>query len=118
RPRVGVLSTGDELVPVETRRLEPGRIRDSNRPMLLALVEAAGCEPVDLGWAPDDLGAITKTVEHGLASCDALLTSGGASVGDFDLIRDVLEAVGDMHWWQVAIKPAKPFAFGTARGVP
>jgi molybdopterin molybdotransferase len=118
RPRVGVLSTGDELVPVATRELGPGKIRDSNRPMLLALVAQAGCVPVDLGCAPDDLAAITAVVEGGLASCDALITSGGVSVGDFDLIRDVLDGVGDMRWWQVAIKPAKPFAFGLARGVP
>ena len=115
--RVGVLSTGDELVsgPGELR---PGQIRDSNRPTLLALVARAGCIPVDLGTAPDDEAAITAAIERGVASCDAILTSGGVSVGDFDYVKTVLDRMGDMHWWQVAVRPGKPLAFGTVRGTP
>jgi molybdenum cofactor synthesis domain-containing protein len=117
RPRVGVLSTGDELVdgPVDLR---PGQIRDSNRHTLLALVRLAGCEPVDLGLARDDEAVITSVIESGAASCDALVTSGGVSVGDFDYVKAVLDRLGRMQWMQVAIKPAKPLAFGTVGDVP
>jgi molybdenum cofactor synthesis domain-containing protein len=115
--RVGVLSTGDELV-AGPAPLRPGQIRDSNRPMLLALVERAGCVPVDLGTAPDDEAAITAALRAGVAGCDAVLTSGGVSVGDFDYVKVVLDRMGQMHWWQVAVKPAKPLAFGTVDGTP
>jgi molybdopterin molybdotransferase len=113
--RVGVLSTGDELASGDLR---PGQIRDSNRPMLLALVAQAGWAPVDLGTAPDDEAAITAAIQRGVAECDAILTSGGVSVGDFDYVKVVLDRLGDMHWWQVAVKPAKPLAFGTVKGTP
>jgi molybdopterin molybdotransferase len=116
RPRVGVVSTGDELVQ-GTAPLRPGQIRDSNRPTLLALVAQAGFEPVDLGWAPDDEAAITAAVERGAATCDAVLSSGGVSMGDIDLVRVVLDRIGDMRWMQVAIRPAKPLAFGLVPGV-
>jgi molybdopterin molybdotransferase len=111
RPRVGVMSTGDELV-TGPAPLRPGQIRDSNRPTLLALVADAGCEPVDLGWVPDDDAAITAAFEAGAATCDAVLSSGGVSMGDIDLVRLVLDRMGDMRWMQVAIRPAKPLAFG------
>jgi molybdenum cofactor synthesis domain-containing protein len=114
RPRVGVMSTGDELV-VGTRALRPGEIRDSNRPALLALVEAAGLEPVDLGRVADDEEAITETVQRGVASCDAVLSTGGVSMGDIDLVKVVLDRIGDMRWMQVEIRPAKPLAFGVVR---
>lgn len=113
--RVGVLSTGDELASGDLR---PGQIRDSNRPMLLALVAQAGWAPVDLGTVPDDEAAITAAIERGVADCDAILSSGGVSVGDFDFVKVVLNRLGEMHWWQVAVRPAKPLAFGTVRGRP
>ena len=111
--RVGVLSTGDELVQGSTP-LRPGQIRDSNRPTLLAMVREAGCVAVDLGTARDDEDAIRSKLEEGLATCDAVVTSGGVSVGDFDYVKVVLDRIGRMDWWQVAIRPAKPFAFGVA----
>jgi molybdenum cofactor synthesis domain-containing protein len=111
--RVGVLSTGDELVEGGAP-LRPGQIRDSNRPTLLAMVRDAGCEAVDLGTARDDEDAIRARLEEGLAGCDAVVTSGGVSVGDFDYVKVVLDRIGRMDWWQVAIRPAKPFAFGVA----
>lgn len=111
RIRVGVLSTGDELV-ADGSPLRPGQIRDSNRPALLAAVAALGAEPVDLGRIPDDEAAIEAAVRAGVATCDALLSSGGVSMGDVDLVKVVLDRVGDMTWMQIAIKPAKPFAFG------
>jgi molybdopterin molybdotransferase len=117
RPRVGVLSTGDELV-AGSGPLRAGEIRDSNRPMLLALVAAAGAEPVDLGHSPDDEEQLTEAIVRGVGSCDAVLTSGGVSMGDVDLVRVVLDTVGEMRWMQVAVKPAKPFAFGVVADVP
>jgi molybdenum cofactor synthesis domain-containing protein len=116
RPRVGVLSTGDELV---TRGpLGRGQIRDSNRPTLLALVEEAGFEAVDLGVAADDEASVTTAIERAVASCDAVLTSGGVSMGDLDYVKVVLDRIGDMRWMQIAIKPAKPFAFGLVGATP
>jgi molybdopterin molybdotransferase len=121
KPRVGVLSTGDELV--ERGPLRPGQIRDSNRPMLLAMVSDAGCDPVDLGSAHDDEALITERIAHGLDVCDALVTSGAVSVGDYDFVKVAIEKLaaargGDYTWSQVAIKPAKPLAFGVIGGVP
>ncbi|MFO7591647.1 MAG: molybdopterin molybdotransferase MoeA [Acidimicrobiia bacterium] len=122
RPRVGVLSTGDELVPVEadaaSAALAPGQIRDSNRPMLLDLVREAGLEPVDLGVARDDEDRIVALLDDAFGRCDAVLTSGGVSVGDYDFVKAALDRFGALEWRQVAIKPAKPLAFGVVRGVP
>lgn len=117
RARIGVFSTGDELVE-DDRPLVPGEIRDSNRRTLLSLVHLAGAEPVDLGLVRDDEQAIETALRHGAASCDALLTSGGVSMGDFDFVKTVLSRIGEMRWMQIAIKPAKPFAFGTVDGTP
>jgi molybdopterin molybdotransferase len=111
RPRVGVLSTGDELVD-GGGPLGPGQIRDSNRVTLLGLLAQDGFEPVDLGLVRDEEAAITWVMEAGAASCDALLSSGGVSMGDIDLVKVVLDRIGDMTWMQIAIRPAKPFAFG------
>jgi molybdopterin molybdotransferase len=117
RPRVGVLSTGDELVE-GGGPLERGQIRDSNRLALLALCRASGFEAVDLGLVRDDEELIESALRGGVADCDALLTSGGVSMGDYDYVKAVLGRIGDMRWMQVAIKPAKPFAFGTVGDVP
>ena len=122
RPRVGVLSTGDELVPSvpgeAPAALAPGQIRDSNRPMLLDLVREAGLEPVDLGVTRDDEDRIVAVLEDAFDRCDAVLTSGGVSVGDYDFVKAALDRFGVLEWRQVAIKPAKPLAFGVVRGVP
>ena len=118
RLRVGVLSTGDELVEGNAP-LKPGQIRESNRHTLLPMLAEAGCDPVDLGLIRDDRAAIAEAIEHAAASCDALLTSGGVSMGDFDEVKAVLsERADDMRWMQIAIRPAKPFAFGTIGGTP
>ncbi len=116
RARVGVLSTGDEIV--EEGALEPGKIRDANRPMLLGLAHEAGAEPVDLGIARDDEDRIVAILEDALTRCDAVLTSGGVSVGDYDYVKAAIDRLGSLEWRQVAIKPAKPLAFGLARDVP
>jgi molybdopterin molybdotransferase len=117
RPRVGVISTGDELVE-GPQALGPGQIRDSNRRTLLALLAESGCEPVDLGLVRDDEALIARAFEEGAASCDALVSSGGVSMGEFDFVKRVLDRVGEMNWMQVAIKPAKPLAFGHVSGKP
>jgi molybdenum cofactor synthesis domain-containing protein len=117
RPRVGVLSTGDELIEGPAP-LRPGQIRDSNRVALLALLARAGCTGVDLGLVPDTEEAITAAIERGATECDALVTSGGVSMGAFDYVKVVLDRLGEMRWMQVAIRPAKPLAFGTIGTVP
>lgn len=117
RPRVGVISTGDELVD-DSRALEMGEIHDSNRHTLLALVSAMGATAVDLGLVPDDEDQIRAAMTSAVESCDAVVTSGGVSMGDFDYVKKVLTEIGDMRWMQVAIKPAKPLAFGTVNGTP
>jgi molybdenum cofactor synthesis domain-containing protein len=116
-PTVGVLSTGDELVE-GGGPLRPGQIRDSNRRTLLALVRRDGWRAVDLGIARDDEDDIRARLVGAAATCDAVLTSGGVSMGAFDLVRKILEDMAEMAWMQVAIRPAKPFAFGTLDGVP
>jgi molybdopterin molybdotransferase len=124
RARVGVLSTGDELV--ESGALSPGKIRDANRPMLLALLERAGVEAVDLGIARDDEATMTATLEDALARCDAVITSGGVSVGDYDYVSATLERIAAedpddrsrVNWYQVAIRPAKPLCFAVVRRRP
>lgn len=122
RPRVGVFSTGDELVSGPAP-LQPGQIRDSNRPTLLALVAEAGCIPIDLGSLPDNEADIESALRLAVGPdatehCDALITSGGVSMGDFDFVKKVLSRLGDLNWMQVAIKPAKPLAFGLLMGTP
>ncbi len=117
RPRVGIISTGDELTAI-VGPLAPGQIRDANRHTLLALVRREGWVPVDLGMVGDDEGALGAVLDRAAATCDAVVTSGGVSVGDHDIVKVVLEkrSAGTMRWMQVAIRPAKPFAFGTLEG--
>ena len=117
RPVVGVLSTGDELVD-DGGPLRPGEIRDSNRRTLLTMVEESGFEAVDLGLVRDDEAAIEAAFTDGVARCDAILSSGGVSMGAFDHVKVVLNRIGLMRWMQIAIKPAKPFAFGLIEDTP
>ncbi len=117
RPRVAVISTGDELVD-DDGPLEPGQIRESNRPTLVAAARAYGVDAVDLGTVDDDHDALTMAITAAARDHDAVLTSGGVSMGDFDLVKVVLGELADMTWMQIAIRPAKPFAFGLLDGVP
>jgi molybdopterin molybdotransferase len=117
RARVAVLSTGDELVE-DGRPLRPGEIRESNRRMLAGLLRDAGCEVVDYGTVRDDEDALEDVLRRAAAECDAIVTSGGVSMGDYDVVKAVLGRIADMTWMQIAIKPAKPFAFGTLDGIP
>ncbi len=111
RARVAVLSTGDELID-DGSPLQPGKIRESNRTMLLGMVRDAGCEAVDLGIVRDDEAVLESVLRSAAETCDAIVTSGGVSMGDFDVVKAVLSRIADMSWMQITIKPAKPFAFG------
>jgi molybdopterin molybdotransferase len=111
RARVAVLSTGDELID-DGSPLQPGQIRESNRTMLLGAVRDAGCDAIDLGIVRDDETVLERVLRDAAATCDAIVTSGGVSMGDYDVVKAVLSQIADMRWMQIAIKPAKPFAFG------
>jgi molybdopterin molybdotransferase len=112
RPRVALMSTGDELVEVGER---PGRgqIPDSNRWALLAALREAGAEVRLLGIGPDEPEALRRLVAGALAESDVLVTSGGVSVGTHDLVKPLLESLGDVHVGRVKLKPGKPFTFAT-----
>ncbi len=112
RPRVALLSTGDELVEVG-KRPGPGQIPDSNRWALLAALRDAGAEVRLLGIGPDEPGALRQLVMEALAGADALVTSGGVSVGTHDLVKPLLESIGTVHVGRVKLKPGKPFTFAT-----
>jgi len=117
RAKVAVLSTGDELVE-DGGPLEPGQIRESNRKMLSGMLREAGCDVVDLGNVRDDEAALETVLRDAVGGCDAVVSSGGVSMGDYDVVKAVLGRIADMTWMQIAIKPAKPFAFGTLDGTP
>jgi molybdopterin molybdotransferase len=112
RPRVGILSTGDEIADLGTA-LGPGQIRNSNSYSLMAQVIEAGGEPVLLGVAPDNLEAIESRLAWGLG-CDALISSAGVSVGEHDFVKAALARLGaEQHLWLVDMRPGKPIAFST-----
>jgi molybdopterin molybdotransferase len=111
RPRVALLSTGDEVVePGEPRR--PGQIYDANRFSLGAMVQAAGAERIDLGIVPDVPDLLRQRLGEAARAADVVLTSGGVSVGDYDLVKRVLGEVGGIDFWQVAMQPGRPLAVG------
>ena len=118
RPVVAIFSTGDELRSPQTRDLEPGAIRDSNRPLIHQLLLELGCDVQDLGIVPDDAQALRGTLEHGFPEADLIVSSGGVSMGDRDLVRQVIGDIGSVDLWKVAVKPGKPFAFGRVAGRP
>jgi molybdenum cofactor synthesis domain-containing protein len=115
--RVALLSTGDELV-TDGSPLRPGQIRESNSVMLAPLLADAGCVVDHRGTVPDDEAALEAVLRDAAGSCDAIVTSGGVSMGEYDVVKAVLGRIAEMNWMQIAIKPAKPFAFGTLDGTP
>ena len=116
RPRVSVLATGDELVDV-AEQPDAAQIRNSNGPMLTALAMAAGAEATDHGIGRDAADTLRAKIEAALADADVLLLAGGVSVGKFDLVPGVLQALGVVrHFHQVRMKPGKPLLFGTRGG--
>jgi molybdopterin molybdotransferase len=118
RPRVAILATGDEVVDIDVP-LAPGKIRNANSYSNAAQVLRCGGTPVLLGIACDQVDDLVQKIRSGLEQkVDLFLTSGGVSVGDFDVVKQVLAAEGDMTFWRVRMKPGKPFAFGQIGGVP
>jgi molybdopterin molybdotransferase len=117
RARVAVLSTGDELVE-DGGPLRPGQIRESNRRMLAGLLRETGCDVLDYGTVRDDEGELESVLRRAAGECDAIVTSGGVSMGEYDVVKAVLGRIAEMTWMQIAIKPAKPFAFGLLSGKP
>jgi molybdopterin molybdotransferase len=116
RPRVAILATGDELLEIH-KPLAPGKIRNSNEYTNAALVTRTGGVPIRLGIARDTRADLTDKIRQGLEQgADLFLTSGGVSVGDYDVVKDVLGTEGEMQFWQVNMKPGKPLAFGLLPG--
>ncbi len=116
RPRVAVLSTGDELIEPGLP-LGPGQIYNSNRRVLCSWLKRMGCEVIDAGILPDDLEQ-TRSRLAGLSAVDLILSTGGVSVGEADFLGIALREEGELALWKLAIKPGKPLTFGHFRGVP
>lgn len=116
--RVGVLSTGDEIVPSPSARALPHQIWDANRPMLLSMVKGWGYQSVDLGHVRDDPESIAQCLNQGAAKADVLLTSGGASAGDEDHVSALLRQSGTLSSWRIALKPGRPLALALWEGTP
>ena len=118
RPRVAILATGDEVVPPwETPG--PGQIRDANSYTVAAQVRQYGGVPLILGIVRDEETLVREGVRRALAErADLIVTSGGVSIGDFDLVKQVLAAEGEMRFWSLNMKPGRPLAFGVVGGVP
>lgn len=112
RVRVAIFSTGDELKPLG-HRLQAGEIYDSNRPTLIALLARLNVEVFDLGLIADDPLKITAAFQSAIAKAHVIISSGGVSVGEADYTKDVLATLGKINFWKVAMKPGKPFAFGS-----
>lgn len=115
-PRVAVLSTGDELVDVD-EPITPGKIRNVNLYSLCAQVAWCGGEPISLGVARDTIEDLEAKIRQGMTA-DLLVTSAGVSVGDYDVVKTVLDRLGQIDFWRVNMKPARPIAFGRIGDVP
>ena len=111
KPKVAFFSTGDELKTLG-EPLAEGQIYDSNRYGIKPLIEAFGCEAIDLGIIPDCPETLKQTFDKAQSLADVVVTSGGVSVGEADYTKDILEELGQIGFWKLAIKPGKPFAFG------
>ncbi len=118
RPRVAILATGDEVVPPD-QPPGPGQIRDANSYTVAAQVHRYGGIPLLLGIVRDEEALVRQGLRQALEQrADFIITSGGVSVGDFDLVKQALIAEGEMHLWSLNIKPGRPLAFGVVGGVP
>jgi len=116
RPKVALFSTGDELVmpgEVPPAQMKPGTIYNSNRFFLRGLLHRLGCEVTDLGIVPDRRDATVEALRSASLEHDLILTSGGVSVGEEDHVKPAVQSLGSLDLWQIAIKPGKPFAYGT-----
>jgi len=118
RPIVAVMSTGDELVPPSTPTLDPGIIRDSNRILLGGLLSELGAEVVDFGIVPDDAASFGSAIDDATRTADAIVTSGGVSMGAYDVVKLTLRERGTVEFLKLAMQPGKPFGFGKVGSVP
>jgi molybdopterin molybdotransferase len=117
-PRVALLSSGDELLPVESP-LTDGKIHDSNSYALAAQIEEAGAQVIRLGVAADERAAVENLLDKAVdSSAKLIVTSAGVSVGAFDFVKEVVESKGSLDFWRVNMRPGKPLAFGEYRGIP
>lgn len=117
RPKIGVMSTGDEIVEPD-QSPKPGQIRDANRFTMMHAIELAGGIPVDLGLVRDQQNTLDQTIREGLKRVDGILTSGGVSMGQLDLVKPYLAEHGTLHFGRVNTKPGKPVTFGILNGKP
>ena len=117
RPRVAILVTGDELVPPEETP-GPGQIRDSNSIALVALVQEAGAEPLLMPHVPDDRTATLEAFRSAAEDADLVMSSGGVAVGRYDFVKDVVEELGGIDMWRVAMQPGKPVVLGSLGDTP
>jgi molybdopterin molybdotransferase len=115
RPRVAVLSTGDELVELD-EPLRPGQIRDANRYSLASAVRAVGATAIPLGIVRDTAEELRRALRDAATQADVIVTSGGVSVGDHDHVKPVVDELGSMDFWSIAIRPGRPLAFGEIDG--
>lgn len=118
RPVVAIVSTGDEIVPPEIEELGPGKIRDANRFTLRGSLEEMGADVVDFGIIGDDAEELRSGFAAAAAAADVVVSSGGVSMGEYDLVKHLLAELGSVDFWKVAMKPAKPFAFGSLADTP
>jgi molybdopterin molybdotransferase len=116
RPRIAILGTGDEVIDVD-EPLRPGKIRNSNSYLLEAAVRRAGAEPQRLGVARDTIESLREKFTEAIRS-DLIITSGGVSVGDFDLVKNIMTEQGEIHFWRINMRPGKPVAFGHIGSIP
>src|SRR5712692_6478258 len=116
RPHVALLGTGDEVIDVD-EPLRPGKIRNSNSYLLEAAVRRAGAEPHRLGVARDTIESLREKFTEAVQS-DLIITSGGVSVGDFVLVKNIMTEQGEIHFWRINMRPGKPVAFGHIGSVP
>lgn len=118
RLKVGIISTGDEIIPAGSGDLTAGNVFNANTPMLTSLVHQAGCHAHDLGIWPDRRDLINDRLQEAAQSFDILISSGGASQGDEDHIAAALDQLGQRHFWRIAVKPGRPIMFGQIDHVP
>ena len=114
RLRVAIFSTGDELGSLGNP-LQPGQVYDSNRYTLSSMLERLGCEVMDMGVVKDDPLALEEALLAAAACSDAIITSGGVSVGEADFIRALMARLGEVAFWKIAMKPGRPMAFGKVK---
>ena len=116
-PKIAIIGTGDELIE-PGQPLKSGQIYESNTTALVGLVSEMGCEPVKFPFVTDDLNSLRNAFDLAASQCDAILTSGGVSMGEWDLVRRLMEEEGEVKFWKVLVKPGGPPLFGTWKNTP